>query len=79
MCYENPLHLAEEIAALNLLLDQRIAIGISRSSPEQARRGWEAFGYTQETDVPVLPTGMPLNSSRLSTAYPRLTSTPKGC
>ena len=50
MCYENPLHLAEEIAALNLLLDQRIAIGISRSSPEQARRGWEAFGYTQETD-----------------------------
>lgn len=46
MCYENPLHLAEEIAALDLLLDQRIAIGISRSSPEQARRGWEAFGYT---------------------------------
>lgn len=46
MCYENPLHLAEEISALDLLLDQRIAIGISRSSPEQARRGWEAFGYT---------------------------------
>ena len=43
MRYENPLYLAEEVAALDLLTDQRIAIGISRGSPEQARRGWEAF------------------------------------
>lgn len=50
MRYENPLHLAEELGALDLLLDQRIAIGISRGSPEQARRGWEAFGYTGSTD-----------------------------
>lgn len=50
MRYENPLHLAEEIAALDLLLDQRIAIGISRGSPEPAYRGWEAFGYEGSQD-----------------------------
>lgn len=50
MRYENPLHLAEEVGALDLLLDQRIAIGISRGSPEQALRGWESFGYTGSTD-----------------------------
>ena len=33
MRYENPLYLAEEVAALDLLTDQRIAIGISRGSP----------------------------------------------
>ena len=50
MRYENPLHLGEELAALDLLSDQRIAIGISRGSPEPALRGWEAFGYTGSTD-----------------------------
>lgn len=50
MRYENPLYLAEELAALDLLSDQRIAIGISRGSPEPAQRGWEAFGYTGSTD-----------------------------
>ena len=50
MRYENPLHLAEDVAMLDLLLDQRIAIGVSRGSPEQAKRGWEAFGYTGSTD-----------------------------
>ena len=43
MRYENPLYLAEEVAALDLLTDQRIAIGISRGSPEQALRGWETY------------------------------------
>ena len=50
MRYENPLYLAEELGALDLLLDQRIAIGISRGSPEQALRGWESFGCTGSTD-----------------------------
>ncbi|MDN5726542.1 MAG: LLM class flavin-dependent oxidoreductase [Propionibacteriales bacterium] len=50
MRYENPLHLAEEAAALDLLSDQRIALGISRGSPETALRGYEAFGYTGSTD-----------------------------
>lgn len=48
MRYENPLHLAEEAAALDLLTDGRIALGISRGSPEPALRGWEAFGYSAE-------------------------------
>ncbi|UVI37747.1 LLM class flavin-dependent oxidoreductase [Brevibacterium spongiae] len=45
MRYENPLYLAEEAAALDLLSDHRLALGISRGSPEPALRGWESFGY----------------------------------
>lgn len=48
--YENPLQLAEELASLDLLSDQRLAIGISRGSPETAQRGYEAFGYTGSQD-----------------------------
>lgn len=48
MSYENPLYLAEEAAALNLLSDGRLALGVSRGSPEPAQRGWEAFGYRAE-------------------------------
>lgn len=50
MRYENPLYLAEEAAALDLLADGRLALGISRGSPEPALRGYEAFGYTGSTD-----------------------------
>ena len=50
MRYENPQYLAEEAAQLDLLADQRVAIGISRGSPEPALRGWEAFGYTGSKD-----------------------------
>ncbi|CAG7619944.1 LLM class flavin-dependent oxidoreductase [Leucobacter soli] len=50
MRYENPLYLAEEAAALDLLADGRIALGISRGSPEPALRGYEAFGYTSTDD-----------------------------
>lgn len=48
MRYENPLMLAEEAAALDLLADGRLALGISRGSPEPALRGYEAFGYFDE-------------------------------
>lgn len=48
--YENPLYLAEEAAALDLIADGRVALGVSRGSPEPADRGWEAFGYTGSTD-----------------------------
>lgn len=48
--YENPYYFAEEAAALDLISDNRIALGISRGSPEPALRGWEAFGYTGSTD-----------------------------
>ncbi|MBL5974436.1 MAG: LLM class flavin-dependent oxidoreductase [Candidatus Leucobacter sulfamidivorax] len=50
MRYENPLYLAEEAAALDLLADGRIALGVSRGSPEPALRGYEAFGYTGSSD-----------------------------
>ncbi len=50
MRYENPLYLAEEAASLDILADGRIALGISRGSPETVIRGYEAFGYTGSTD-----------------------------
>lgn len=50
MRYENPLYMAEEAAALDLIADGRVALGVSRGSPEPAERGWEAFGYTGSTD-----------------------------
>ncbi|NYD54076.1 alkanesulfonate monooxygenase SsuD/methylene tetrahydromethanopterin reductase-like flavin-dependent oxidoreductase (luciferase family) [Microbacterium pseudoresistens] len=50
MRYENPLYFAEEAAALDLIADGRIALGISRGSPETALRGYEAFGYTGSED-----------------------------
>ena len=50
MRYENPLYLAEEAAALDILADGRIALGISRGSPETVVRGYETFGYTGSED-----------------------------
>ncbi|WP_424936838.1 MULTISPECIES: LLM class flavin-dependent oxidoreductase [Bacteria] len=48
--YENPLQFAEEAAALDLIADGRIALGVSRGSPETALRGYEAFGYVGSED-----------------------------
>lgn len=48
--YENPLHLAEEAAAVDLLSSGRLALGVSRGSPETVVRGYEAFGYTGSAD-----------------------------
>jgi alkanesulfonate monooxygenase SsuD/methylene tetrahydromethanopterin reductase-like flavin-dependent oxidoreductase (luciferase family) len=45
MRYENPLYMAEEAAAVDLLGDGRLQLGVSRGSPETALRGSEAFGY----------------------------------
>jgi alkanesulfonate monooxygenase SsuD/methylene tetrahydromethanopterin reductase-like flavin-dependent oxidoreductase (luciferase family) len=44
------LYFAEEAAALDLISDGRIALGVSRGSPETALRGYEAFGYTGSED-----------------------------
>jgi alkanesulfonate monooxygenase SsuD/methylene tetrahydromethanopterin reductase-like flavin-dependent oxidoreductase (luciferase family) len=45
MRYENPLYLAEEAAAADLISDGRLQLGISRGSPEPALDGAAAFGY----------------------------------
>ena len=45
MRYENPLYMAEEAAAADLISGGRMQLGISRGSPEPALRGSEAFGY----------------------------------
>ncbi len=77
MRYENPLYLAEELAALDLLADQRIAIGISRGSPETALRGYEAFGYGDRTTpaAPTWPATSSTPSCARSTANPSSTAT----
>src|SRR3978361_2449696 len=54
MRYENPLSMAEDAAAADLLSGGRLQLGISRGSPEPAQRGYEAFGYVPgegETDA----------------------------
>jgi alkanesulfonate monooxygenase SsuD/methylene tetrahydromethanopterin reductase-like flavin-dependent oxidoreductase (luciferase family) len=45
MRYENPLYMAEEAAAADLISGGRMQLGISRGSPEPALHGSEAFGY----------------------------------
>jgi alkanesulfonate monooxygenase SsuD/methylene tetrahydromethanopterin reductase-like flavin-dependent oxidoreductase (luciferase family) len=45
MRYENPLYMAEEAAAADLISGGRLQLGVSRGSPEPALRGVESFGY----------------------------------
>jgi alkanesulfonate monooxygenase SsuD/methylene tetrahydromethanopterin reductase-like flavin-dependent oxidoreductase (luciferase family) len=45
MRYENPLYMAEEAAAADLISGGRLQLGISRGSPEPALRGAASFGY----------------------------------
>jgi alkanesulfonate monooxygenase SsuD/methylene tetrahydromethanopterin reductase-like flavin-dependent oxidoreductase (luciferase family) len=45
MRYENPLYMAEEAAAADLISSGRLQLGISRGSPETALNGYESFGF----------------------------------
>jgi len=45
MRYENPLYMAEDAAAADVIAGGRLQLGISRGSPEPALRGFESFGY----------------------------------
>lgn len=45
MRYENPLYMAEDAGAADLISEGRLQLGISRGSPEQVIDGWRYFGY----------------------------------
>jgi alkanesulfonate monooxygenase SsuD/methylene tetrahydromethanopterin reductase-like flavin-dependent oxidoreductase (luciferase family) len=54
MRYENPLYMAEDAGAADLIAGGRLQLGISRGSPEQVIDGWRHFGYEPaegETDA----------------------------
>ncbi|HTH96662.1 MAG TPA: LLM class flavin-dependent oxidoreductase [Stellaceae bacterium] len=48
MRYENPLYMAEDAGAADLISGGRLQLGISRGSPEQVIDGWRYFGYRPE-------------------------------
>src|SRR4051812_13722621 len=58
MRYENPLYMAEDAAAADLLAGGRLQLGVSRGSPEPAWRGAEAFGYSADADEAREKTGL---------------------
>jgi alkanesulfonate monooxygenase SsuD/methylene tetrahydromethanopterin reductase-like flavin-dependent oxidoreductase (luciferase family) len=45
MRYENPLYMAADAGAADLIAGGRLQLGISRGSPEQVIDGWRHFGY----------------------------------
>jgi len=45
MRYENPLYMAEDAGAADLIAGGRLQLGISRGSGEQVVEGWRYFGY----------------------------------
>ncbi len=45
MRYENPMYMAEDAGAADLIATGRLQLGISRGSPEQVIDGWRYFGY----------------------------------
>jgi len=54
MRYENPLYMAEDAGAADLIAGQRLQLGISRGSPEQVIDGYRYFGHMPpegETDA----------------------------
>jgi len=50
MRYENPLYMAEDAGAADLIAGGRLQLGISRGSPEQVQDGWRYFGHRPAED-----------------------------
>ena len=50
MRYENPLYMAEDAGAADVISEGRLQLGISRGSPEQVIDGWRYFGYQPGED-----------------------------
>ncbi len=50
MRYENPLYMAEDAGAADLISGGRLQLGISRGSPEQVIEGYRYFGYAPDAD-----------------------------
>ena len=50
MRYENPLYMAEDAGAADIISAGRLQLGISRASPEQVIDGWHYFGYRPGDD-----------------------------
>ncbi|MFT4088937.1 MAG: LLM class flavin-dependent oxidoreductase, partial [Gordonia sp. (in: high G+C Gram-positive bacteria)] len=48
MRYENPLYMAEDAGAADLIAGERLQLGISRGSPEQVVDGYKYFGYVPD-------------------------------
>jgi alkanesulfonate monooxygenase SsuD/methylene tetrahydromethanopterin reductase-like flavin-dependent oxidoreductase (luciferase family) len=46
MRYENPMYMAEDAGAADIIAGGRLQLGISRGSPEQVIDGFRHFGYT---------------------------------
>ena len=53
MRYENPLYMAENAGAADLIAGGRLQLGISRGSPEQVIDGFRYFGYAPPEGDPV--------------------------
>jgi alkanesulfonate monooxygenase SsuD/methylene tetrahydromethanopterin reductase-like flavin-dependent oxidoreductase (luciferase family) len=50
MRYENPMYMAEDAGAADLIAGGRLQLGISRGSPEQVQDGWRYFGHRPAED-----------------------------